>query len=149
MLRMFIVVCTAFLTISSQGAESESIKQAQRVFDAYVVLGDTFDPKAVDLYSDAARIQMKIVSADGSVRELAIPTAQFKKIVREAMPVARDRGDTNTFSEVKYSVEGNAVRITMKRYSVMNKYTVPHSMLVAQGESGEWKIVEELSELKR
>jgi hypothetical protein len=62
------------------------------------------------------------------------------------MPMAKERGDTSTFSEVQYVKEGAGVRITATRFSNLKNYSSPFSLLVAPDATGRWVIFEELSE---
>lgn len=62
------------------------------------------------------------------------------------MPLAKAKGDYSTYSEVKFQPDGNAVRISAKRFSVLKKYYSPISLLVAPTPFGAWVIREELSE---
>jgi hypothetical protein len=62
------------------------------------------------------------------------------------MPLAKLRGDTNTYSEVSYSEEGSKVRIRATRYSNLKKYSSPISLLVAHDDTGRLLIYEEISE---
>ena len=62
------------------------------------------------------------------------------------MPLAKARGDLNTYSEVRVAAEGANVRITAARYSVLKGYTSPISFLVGECEGLGLAILEEVSE---
>lgn len=62
------------------------------------------------------------------------------------MPLAKARGDTSTYSDVKYTPEGERVRITCTRFSELKKYSSPLSLLVGPGKDETWLIFEEISE---
>lgn len=64
----------------------------------------------------------------------------------EAMPLAQSRGDRNKYSQVAYTVEGDKVRISTQRYSLLKQYSSPHSFLVSPAQTGEWIIFEDISE---
>lgn len=82
----------------------------------------------------------------GEVRELTIPAPQYKELARATMPLAKARGDLSTYTNVRYAVEGEGVRIRAKRFSELKKYDSPLSLLVKPSASGSWLIQEELSE---
>jgi hypothetical protein len=62
------------------------------------------------------------------------------------MPLAKARGDTNEYKDIKYMQEGNNVRITVTRHSNLKNYDSPLSLLVGKTAAGSWKILEEISE---
>ncbi|MFL6234485.1 MAG: hypothetical protein ACJ76N_15235 [Thermoanaerobaculia bacterium] len=128
--------------------ETEMLDRARQLFGRYVSLEETFDPAAADLYADAALIKNKRTYPTGEVREITFPAPKYKELIRQAMPLAKARGDRNRYSEVSYSVEGEHVRIHATRYSVLKEYSSPISLLVGPGTAGQWLIYEELTESK-
>jgi hypothetical protein len=98
------------------------------------------------LYSDAAIIKNKRTYPGGQVRELSMPAPQYKELIRQAMPLAKARGDRNTYSECKYEEAAERVRIACQRYSELKKYTSPLVLVVGPAPGGDWLIFEELSE---
>lgn len=127
--------------LATQGTE-----EARTLFDRYVKLEAAFDAGAADLYADDAVIKNKRTYPDGQVRELTLPAAQYKSLIRQAMPLAKARGDTNSYSEITFANEGAGVRIQAIRYSHLKNYSSPISLLVAPDSGGRWLIREELSE---
>jgi len=136
------VVATA---VAGQKPGSAHIPEARALFERYVTLEQQFDPLVADLYSDEAVIKNKRTYPTGQVREMTLPARQYKDLIRKAMPLAKERGDTSSYSECAYSEEGARVRITCKRFSTLKKYTSPISLLVGPTPGG-WLIFEELSE---
>ncbi|WP_113962062.1 hypothetical protein [Roseimicrobium gellanilyticum] len=137
---MALFVCTAALTTET------SLDDARQCFDRYVALQAAFDPAVADLYSDDAKIQNTRVMPSGEKRVMTLPAPAYKGIIRQVMPVAKERGDTSKYSEVKYAKEGDKVRVTATRYSELKKYSSPLSLLVGPNKDGAWLIHEELSE---
>ena len=119
---------------------------AKALFEKYVALERQFDPSVADLYSDDAIIKNRRTYPDGRVRELTIPAPQYKELVRTAMPLAKQRGDTSRYSDCVYAAEGARTRINCQRFSELKKYASPVSLLVGPGPTGPWLIFEELSE---
>ncbi len=62
------------------------------------------------------------------------------------MPLAKERGDYSTYSDISFKLEGANVRVTATRFSVLKKYKSPLSLLVGPTPAGDWRILEELSE---
>lgn len=137
---MALFVCTAALTTET------SIEGARQCFDRYVALYAAFDPAVADLYADDAKIQNTRIMPDGEKRLMALPAPAYKALIRQAMPLAKARGDTSKYADVQLSKEGDKVRVTATRYSELKKYSGPLSLLVGPGENGTWLIHEELSE---
>ena len=120
--------------------------KARAVFDAYVRLGEAFDPALADLYADTAKISNRRVFPDGTSRELAMPAPSYKTLLRQVMPVAKERNDVSRYSDVRYVVDGDNVRIHAMRHSVMKDYTAPHTLLVGPDTDGTWRVLEESGE---
>ena len=127
---------------SSQAAEDP----ARLLFEQYVALGHAYDASLADLYADDAFIKNKRTYPTGEVRELTMPAMKYKALIRQAMPLARARGDRSTFSDVRYAAEGSRVRIRASRFSELKQYASPVSLLVGPSSSGKWLIYEEVSE---
>lgn len=121
-------------------------REAANLFQRYVALGRAFDASLADLYDENALIRNKRTYPDGEVREITMPAAQYKSLLRKALPLAEKRGDRSTYSDVRYAVEGERVRITAARYSELRKYTSPLVLVVGPAAGGRWLIYEEHSE---
>jgi hypothetical protein len=134
----------ANMSAASQASPQES--KARAVFGEYVRLGEAFDPALVDLYAETAKISNRRVFPDGTSRELAMPAASYKPLLRRVMPVAKEQNDVSRYSDVRYAVEGDNVRITATRYSVMKDYSAPHALLVGPDADGTWRVLEESGE---
>jgi hypothetical protein len=142
MLVRLILVSISIIGIAFAAAEEE----AKSIFDLYIQLEHAFDAAVADLYADDALIKNKRTYPNGQVKELSLPASQYKALLRQAMPLAKTRGDTSSYSAVTYTKEGSGVRIRATRFSNLKKYSSPISLLVAPDERGQWLIREELSE---
>ncbi len=142
------LVGTMFCIVLLWAASSVAapLDDAKALFEQYVQLEHAFDPAAADLYADDALIKNKRTYPTGQVRELTMPASTYKTLIRQAMPLAKLRGDTNTYSEISYSKEGAMVRIWATRFSNLKNYASPLSLLVSPDDNGRWLIREELSE---
>ena len=128
----FALVCIATLGVATAQATDE----AKALFDRYVKLEHAFDPAAADLYADDAVIKNKRAYPNGQVRELTLSAAQYKALIKQAMPLAKARGDTNTYSDITFTREGTGIRIRAARFSNLKKYSSPISLLVAPSSDG-------------
>lgn len=128
-------------------AEEPRIESAKRLFDDYVALEHRFDSSIADLYADEASIRNTRKYPFGlPTKVMTLPAMSYKALIRQAMPMAKARGDRSRYSEVSYSMEGDKVRINCIRYSELKKYFSPFSILAGPGADGKWLIYEEISE---
>lgn len=146
MMRFVAALISLLMAAAGHAAESDQLAEAQRFFQRFVQLSHAFDAQVADLYTDTATIRNRRHDPTGQVRELGMPAAQYKALIRNAMPLAKTRGDRNTYSDLKFTVEGKGVRITGTRFSELKQYSSPMSLLVEPSASGSWLIVEELTE---
>ena len=112
-----------------------------------MALGRAFDPELADLYADEAVIQHTRVYPTGATRALDFRGAEYKPLVRAAMPTARRRGDRDRFENVRYEpAAGGRVRITATRYNELKRYRSPFTLVVGPDASGTWRVIEERSQ---
>jgi hypothetical protein len=129
-------------------AAGDDFRSAKALFARYASLVRAFDPAVTDLYDDAALIRNLRLLPDGQVEELTVPARTYKDLVRQAMPLAKIRGDVNTFSGARYARDGGRVRIRAVRHSELRAYSGSIELLVGPSSGGDWKIFEEISESK-
>jgi hypothetical protein len=141
---LFVVASTALA--SAQGLAADTRAKAEQLWNRYVALEAAFDPAVADLYADDALIRNRRTYPTGEVREATVPAAQYKLLVRQAIPLAKARNDISRYSGCTYAAEGARVRIVCARFSALKNYTAPMSLLVGPGPAGTWLIFEELSE---
>ena len=133
---------------AAQGLSADARAKAEQLWSRYVALEAAFDPAVAELYADDAVIRNKRTYPTGQVREMTLPAAQYKALIRTAMPLAKARNDINRYSDCRFTERGTTdrVRIVCSRYSVLKNYTSPVALLVGPGPQGTWLIFEELSE---
>jgi hypothetical protein len=130
-------------------AQDSSIDSAKQLFAQYLALEQAYDPAIADLYADEASIKSRRAYPMGEPKDTIIPGPSYKAQLRQFMPVAKARGDRNTYSKVDYTPEGGSVRISASRFSGLQQRTSPVSFLVARSPRGKWLIYEELSETQQ
>ena len=118
------------------------------MFKEYVNRADKFDPSLAELYADDAAIRSKRIMPNGPAQTLSFTGAQWKALIREAMPMAKQRGDRNTFSDISAKPNGKDVIITAKRFSHLKNYSSPFAQFWSKGENGAWTISAEMTETK-
>lgn len=146
---LFITAAPTVPAHAAKPAKTQASPQeakARAVFDDYVRLGEAFDPALADLYADTAKISNRRVFPDGTSREMAMPAPSYKTLLRQVMPVAKEQNDVSRYSDVRYAVEGENVRIGATRHSVMKDYSAPHTLLVGPDTDGTWRVLEESGE---
>ena len=140
----FVIGYTALA--SAQGLSADARAKAEQLWNRYVALEAAFDPAVADLYADDAVIRNRRTYPTGEVREATVPAAQYKVLVRQAIPLARARNDISRYSGCTYAAEATRVRVACARFSTLKNYTSPISLLVGPGPGGGWLIFEETSE---
>jgi hypothetical protein len=100
-------------------------ESAEAFFERFVALGQAFDPAVADLYADEATIRSVRRYPDGTARALQLIGAEYKRLIRSAMPLARQRGDRDQHSDVTVWADGEQTRIRSTRYSELKGYTSP------------------------
>lgn len=126
--------------------QDHRINEAKDFFAEYIRLEHAFDPAIANLYANEAIIRNKRTYPTGQVRELSMPASKYKELLRASMPLAKQRGDTSTYTDISYSPERNGIRISADRYSELKNYHSPISILVKPTKSQAWLIYEEISE---
>ena len=141
--RLLVIVAISSGPVAAQVAAPSS---AQELWDDFVELGTGFDPALADLYADDAVINLTRRYPDGRTRTLQLTGKEYKPMVRQAMPIARNRGDLDVYSNVKFENLGDQIRITATRYGTLKKYRAPHELIVGDVGSSGWKILKETGE---
>lgn len=131
---------------SAKTQTSPQEAEARALFERFVQLTEAFDPTITDLYAETAKIGNRRIFPDGTSREMAMPAPSYKALLRQVLPMAKAQNDLDRYSDVRYAVEGDNVRITAKRHSVMKDYSAPHTLLVGPDTDGTWRILEESGE---
>jgi hypothetical protein len=132
---------------SPVAATGEARQRAEALFNRYIDLEHAFDPALVDLYSDQAHIESRVVVPGRPPNVRNWTGVQYKDLLRRALAKAKEtRQDLNYYTAVSYLREGSRVRIKAKRYAELQKAVSPVELLVGPDAKGDWRIFEELSE---
>lgn len=104
-----------------------------------------YNAALANLYSSKAQIE-QIGRLDGSDRvfmTLRLDPKQWKKLMPKLMTEAQAKGDRSLFSNWAFEEQSQCVVITATRFSELKGYSVPHRLVIAKADDGDWLIVEE------
>jgi hypothetical protein len=115
-------------------------------FKRYIALSNRYDARLGDLYADSAVLRVTTRLADGSSREVQLTGEQYKALLPQAVVLAKGRGEKTVFFDIRYSAEGERMRVTATRYDTRGNYHAPHTLVLARDAGAGWVIVEEAVE---
>ncbi len=144
MKKTYLIVLWTFLTSICYGLEQSVVLE---FFDNYKNLAEEFSPKVIELYSDEATISTLRHYPYGQSKKMTMTGKQFKAVLEKALPIAKSRGDINTFSNIEIETKETEARISAHRYSVLKNYTDKgYYMVVKETDGGGLIIIEEHTE---
>lgn len=126
-------------------AESASIAEGKVLFTNFKKYGETFDAKLADLYSDDSVIQNTRFYPNGTARTVNFYGPIYKKMILEALPKAKAKGDIDTYSKETYKMVGDKIQVTAFRHAKLKNYDSWLVLLLAK-RGAQLKIVEEHSQ---
>ena len=136
----------ALLACSAWGQGITSV-EGKKFFERYVALGEAYDVAVADLYLDNSRIVSLRLYPTGQQKTLEMTGAQWKQLIRGAMPLAKLKGDRSEYKNVRLESARSVVRVRADRYSVLKCYWDKNYHMVIQRQSdGSLRIVEEYAE---
>ena len=103
-------------TMKTLTDDQDLLIAAKECMELHFQLADEFNPLMANLYSDYALIQNTILNSDGSQKTRLIPALYYKSIIANAMQMAKEMGDTYTYSDLEFKMECNRVRVTYVRH---------------------------------
>lgn len=134
-----LMILLVFLAPTAYAGEAEHVRE---FFNEFVKRANAFNPGLVDLYSPSARI----ITLRDKTERLELTGSQWKQLLIRVMSVARQRGDTNTFEDVKVSVHGEGFRVTAIRTPAIKCVPDTNYHLDVVKHGNDWLVVEEYSE---
>lgn len=129
----------------SADGPAQKIAAAQQLFSQWLALGDAYDPRIANLYSDAAYIVSLRIKPDGTQEQRSWTGKQFKQILRLGMEAAKQQNDRSDYSQTEYLIEGELVRIKSQRTQVGKSKSAPHHLVIAKSPDGYWRIYQEIA----
>ncbi len=135
------------LIVFAAPAQAMKNKDAQKFFYQYIELSANFDVSVASLYADDAKIHAYRRYPNKLERAMEMTGAQWKKLVKKAMPLAMEKGDISKYKKIKISVDGNKIKIKANRYSVLKCYNdTGYYMVIEKDKNKKFKIIEEYVE---
>jgi hypothetical protein len=117
-------------------------EEAKKVYEQYVALDKKHDPAMLQLYADNAVINRARRKPDGTTQTTKIPVKAYKEAVAEAMPFAKEIGESNEYSNASFKEVDGKVHVTATRRAQPKGPPTELTLVIAQ--KGErWLIVEE------
>jgi hypothetical protein len=146
-----LVGLAALAALGAPTAAADTIADGKAFITSYIVLTNTYRQTLGDLYADDAALRVVTRLADGTSREIHLTGAAYRTLLPKALPLARKRGEQVQFSDIRYTSEGDRIRITALRHALTDDfgapgYSAPHVMVIARDGLGRWLIVEEAGE---
>ena len=136
---LLIIIATLFITTHANAED-----KAKSFFFNFIVLGQTFDTKVADLYSDNALIHSHRIYPNGETRKIKLSGAEWKQLVIQVMPLAKEQNGKNIYSNIDITKIKNGFRVTAGRYSTINCHKDnSYYMVIKKDEKGSLLIVEE------
>lgn len=146
-MNLILKIGIVLFLFSSTLAKAE--EKPEEFFSRYMHLGNTFDPTVADLYDDDAQILAYRVYPHGLERNMELTGAQWKGLVKKVMPLAKEKNDKSTFSNVVITKIEDGFKIKADRYSVSKCYTDSgYYMVLKLNQDGSLVIVKEYMETK-
>jgi hypothetical protein len=146
-----LVGLAALAALGTPPAAADTIADGKAFITSYIVLTNSYRQALGDLYADDAALRVVSRLADGTSREVHLTGAAYRTLLPRALPLARKRGEQVQFSDIRYTSEGDRIRITALRHALTDGpgapgYSAPHVMVIARDGLGRWLIVEEAGE---
>jgi hypothetical protein len=118
---------------------------AFRIWSRFVICHRDIHPDLAALYSKKAHIEQvgRLEGTDKVVIRLRLDPHQWRKLMPKLMEEAKAKGDRSSFSDWTFEEVPEGITVTATRFSELNRYSVPHRLVVGKAEDGEWLIIEE------
>jgi hypothetical protein len=118
--------------------------EAQAFFKRMAEMNSSFDSRYPDLYSPEATVIGRKQGGEKTV----VTGAQWQQLLAYGAEKAKKRNDKSTFSNMRYAVQGERMKIQADRYAVRKCYTdSSYYMIVGRQNNGQLWIEEESFEL--
>ena len=119
-----LIALTLIVVFIKKHQQNTMLKEAKKVFEDMVELTNSFDPSALSLYSDDAKnivARFDVITGVSSPIEISI--SHVKPIADRIMQEARKNNDTSIYSNIKYLIEKDQIKVTATRYSTYKCFT--------------------------
>jgi len=143
-----ITVILGFAILGCTAVPRTPEEHARALFERYVELGEKYDRALLDLYSGDTRIRRFMLRGTGdTVWANAVDWPTYRAYALSRWEEARARGSRNRYEDVTYTLEGNGVRISMRRYQVPPGVWLGLVLWVWPDADSVWLIRQEIAQL--
>ena len=143
-MKTALCVVTLIALMVAPAFAGSSTDEVKKVWAHFVELEKKHDPAFVELYAHDASIQRTRRKPDGTSQTTKIPAGNYKEMIREAMPMAQELKEQNTYSDVKFKEIDDKVQVTATRRSAPKGPPTEMTVTFAKRDD-KWLIVEESS----
>ena len=140
---LFILIII-FLSLNNYILAENSISQAKAFMQQLEIEINTYDRMLPERYSDNAIIIRYLEHPNGNLEKIILPTKNFKNYLKKIGFMAKITGYKNYYKDLNFKEEGKNMRIIGKRIT-HNGYSAPVSILLEKNSSGQYKIIEEIT----
>ncbi len=112
---LLLLTTSIALAFAASSPVADNTAKAKELFERYVALEHAFDVAQADLYSDDAKIQNTRTYPDGQKRTITIPAPDFKKLIRSAMPLAKEQAEKTLPNSKKRNDKAGSISRHLRR----------------------------------
>lgn len=117
-------------------ARADDVAEVRKAFESFVQYSKTADARLLDAFSPDLSVT-QVIDTGKEKQDTVIPAATFLQIVRESIEM-KD-GSTDAYSDVKYTQEGDTVKVTCTCTPSDDK-PEPFSLVYQKDAAGRFKI---------
>lgn len=104
-------------------AKTTNESPVMQFVERFQQLQENFDPRVVELFADDAVIRTRRAGSDGKTKEIKFTGSQYKNLMKKVLPLAKQRNDRHSFSNLAIKEENGLFRVTAYRRSHLKCYT--------------------------
>lgn len=118
--------------------------QIENFFEDFISAGKRYDGRLIEFYSNECVAKNVLIAPEGVLkRELS--GKEYKELLKNSLPTAKQNGDTSLFTDIEYNKDGDFDTIKANRFSVLRGYSSPYFIKCRKDNKGLYKIFEEKS----
>ena len=128
-------------------ALSASAETPEAFFERFVKIGQRYDLAVAELYADDAVIRSLRKYPLGASKTMDVSGVQWKALIKQVMPSAKLLDDKSLYSNMKFTLSGDDVKVKADRYVPRRCYTDKgYYLVIRKQQDGRYLIVEEYLE---
>jgi hypothetical protein len=120
-------------------AKADDIADAKAAFATLLVYQDTDDNRSLDLFAPDCAVTFTFTDGINS-KTVPVPTKDFLAMV--AHSISLKKGNQDSYEDIKYTPEGNGIRVTSTILYADSGKREPFSALYARDKTGVMKVTD-------